>query len=272
MSNQLDKCRRFAALHQSPSPWIIPNPWDVGSAKLLEGLGFKALATTSSGFAYTLGRADGEVNLDEKLQHCAALVAATEIPINADFENGFADEPEAVATNITRLIETGIAGCSIEDYSRDSKTLYDHSLAVERVQAAAEIIRNLKIPVLLTARAENLLRGVNDLDDTIARLQAFSKAGADVLYAPGIKTLEDLKTVTSAVDRPFNVLASLMPKATVEEFGEAGAQRISTGGALNYAAVHPIINAGREMLEAGSFSWLGQLAAGRDIRTLFGEE
>lgn len=272
MRTQIEKCEQLVVLHKAKTAWVIPNPWDVGSAMVLEGLGFKALATTSSGFAYTLGRADGEVSLEEKLQHCKQIAEATSIPINADFENGFADDPDEVAINVMRVAETGIAGCSIEDYSRDEHSLYDFSLAVERVQAAAEAIANLNLPIQLTARAENLLRGVIDIDDTIRRLQAFEAAGADVLYAPGITTLEDLSRITSAVGKPFNVLASMMPEATVDQFTAAGAVRISVGGALNNAAVSPLISAGKEMLEQGSFSWLGNLAPGKEIRSLLNRQ
>lgn len=272
MTSQLQKCERLAELHRASSAWVIPNPWDVGSAKLLQGLGFKALATTSSGFAYTLGRADGEVSLEEKLQHCRQLAAATTIPLNADFENGFADAPEAVADNIKRLAATGVAGCSIEDYGRDDHTLYEFSLAVDRVQAAAEVIKELDVPLQLTARAENLLRGVQDLDDTIKRLQAFEAAGADVLYAPGIRTLEQLRQITAEINKPFNVLASFIPGATVAQLSAAGATRISVGGALNWAAVAPVLQAGKQMLQQGSFSWLANMAAAGEVKNLLGDD
>lgn len=268
MPAQIEKCETFIKLHEAETAWVIPNPWDVGSAKLLQGLGFKALATTSSGFAYTLGRADGEVTLEEKLQHCKSIAGATNIPVNADFENGFAEDAMAVAANIKRLAETGIAGCSIEDYSRDEHVLYDFSRAVERVQAAAEAIAELNIPIQLTARAENLLRGVDDLDDTIARLKAFESAGADVLYAPGISTLQQLQRVTSELEKPFNVLASFIPTASVAEFSAAGANRISVGGSLNYAAINPVIVAGKEMLGQGSFHWLDSAVKGAELKRL----
>lgn len=265
MTTQIQKCESFARLHQSETAWIIPNPWDVGSAKLLQGHGFQALATTSSGFAYTLGRADGEVSLDEKLQHCSMLSAATDIPINADFENGYSEQLVDVVENIKRLAETGIAGFSIEDFSRKHHRLYDFSAAVERVEAAVETIAELGVPLVLTARAENLLRGVDDLDDTIKRLQAFEAAGADVLYAPGIGSLEQLRTVTASLDKPFNVLASFMPRANVAEFSECGANRISLGGALNFAAIDPVLGASAEMIEKGTFDWLGARADGRAV-------
>ena len=270
MAVQKLKCETFAQLHQQPGAFLIPNPWDIGSAKVLQSMGFKALATTSSGLAYTLGRADGEVTLEEKLTHCSALAQNTTIPINADFENGFADDPETVAVNLLKVASTGIAGCSIEDYSRDSHCLYDFSLAVERVQAAAAAVATLKIPFQLTARAENLLRGVDDLDDTIKRLQAFEAAGANVLYAPGIRSLQQLQQVTSAINAPFNVLAPFIPDASVTEFAAAGAKRISIGGALNWAAVAPLLKAGQEMIAQGTFTWTAATASGSEVKKLLG--
>ena len=268
MTDQLTKCAVFSELHKSKDAWVIPNPWDVGSAKIIEGLGFKALATTSSGFAYTLGRADGSVSLDEKLEHCRLISSATDIPLNADFENGYCDNIHVMADNVKRLVETGIAGCSIKDYSRDSKSLYEFSHAVERVAKAAEAISATGVPVLLTARAENLLRDVDDVEDTIRRLQAFSTAGADVLYAPGIKSTDVLKQITAELNKPFNVLASFMPNVTVAEFSEAGAARISVGGSLNYAAIKPLLVAGKEMLGQGKFNWLKQTANSSEVRKL----
>ncbi len=266
MPTQLEKCAALEGLHRADAPWVIPNPWDVGSAKLLQGLGFKALATTSSGFAYTLGRADGEVSLEEKLKHCRLLCAATDIPISADFEDGYSERPAGVVENIQRLAETGVAGFSIEDYSRDNHRLYEFSEAVDRVRLAAEAIANLGLPLQLTARAENLLRGAIDVEDTIKRLQAFEAVGADVLYAPAIKTHSQLRQITSAIDKPFNVLASFMPGTTVSEFGAAGATRISLGGALNFAAINPVLMAGAEILEEGTFDWLNSRADGAVVR------
>ncbi|MEZ5738341.1 MAG: isocitrate lyase/phosphoenolpyruvate mutase family protein [Burkholderiaceae bacterium] len=270
MIDQKSKCETFARLHQQADAFLIPNPWDVGSARLLQGIGFTALATTSSGLAYTLGRSDGQVTLEEKLAHCTALAAHTDVPINADFENGFADDPATVAANLRRLIATGVAGGSIEDFSRDSRTLYDFNQALERVQAAAEVVAGLDFPFQLTARAENLLRGVDDLDDTIRRLQAFEAAGAQVLYAPGIRTLEQLSTITAELKRPFNVLAPPLRGATVAQLAAAGAQRISVGGALNWLAVAPVITAGRQMLEAGRFDWTADIAPPGDVKKLIG--
>ena len=267
-SSQREKCEAFAALHAQEEAFIIPNPWDIGSAKLLQGVGFKALATTSAGLAYTLGRGDGEISLEEKLGHCEALAANTSIPINADFENGFADAPETVAKNVLRVAATGVAGCSIEDYSRDSHTLYDFNHAVERVQAAADAVAQLDVPFQLTARAENLLRGVDDIHDTINRLRAFEEAGAQVLYAPGVRSLEQLREVTSAITAPFNVLSVFFPGVSLQEFGEAGAQRISVGGGLNYAAINPVLLAAREMLEQGTFNWSAGMANGAEVQRL----
>ena len=266
--SQKDKCEQFAGLHQQAGAFLIPNPWDAGSARLLQGLGFQAIATTSAGLAHTLGRADGEVTLEEKLDHCVALANITSIPVNADFENGFADDAETVAVNVLKAAKTGIAGCSVEDFSRDSHTLYEFNLAIERVQAAAEALASLDVPFQFTARAENLLRGVDDLEDTIKRLQAFEAAGADVLYAPGLKTLDQLQQVTGEIGKPFNVLAPFFRGVTVDEFAAAGAKRISIGGALNWATVSPLLSAGKEMLEQGSFSWTADMASGKEVMQL----
>lgn len=268
MTAQQQKCEEFDRLHGEIGAFVIPNPWDVGSARMLQGLGFKALATTSAGFAMTLGRSDGEVTLDEKLNHCSELAAATSIPINADFENGFADTPEDTAKNVEKLIATGMAGGSIEDFSRDGKVIYDFNLSVEKVQAAAEVVKASGMPFQLTARAENLLRGVNDLDDTIRRLKAYEEAGASVLYAPGVATLDQLKTVTDELQKPFNVLSVFFQNTTVEQFAEAGARRVSIGSALSMACWQPLLSAGREMLEQGSFDWTQNMASGRELGQL----
>lgn len=272
MTTQADKCQRFAELHAADDIFLIPNPWDAGSARLLQGMGFPALATTSAGVAYTLGRADGEITLEEKLAHCSGLAGATSVPVSADFENGFADDPESVALNVTKVAATGVAGCSIEDYSRDSHTLYPFELAVERLQAAAEAVAALGVQFQLTARAENLLRGVNDLDDTIARLSAFEAAGADVLYAPGLQSLEQLREVTAAVSRPFNVLAPFFQGVTVDEFAAAGAKRISVGSALTWLTVNPLLQGAEEMLKHGSFSWTSQMASSKTVNELLTAE
>ena len=270
MPTQSEKCTTFKQLHHRDGAFIIPNPWDIGSAKMLEGLGFEALATTSAAFALTLGCADGDVTLEQKLAHCEQLAHATSVPINADFENGFADDPARAAANVLRVVETGIAGCSIEDFSRDSQTLYDFSESVERVQAAAEAIAPLPLDFQLTARAENLLRGVNDLDDTIKRLQAYSKAGASVLYAPGLSTLDQLNQVTNELDKPFNVLGPFFQNVTAEQFAASGAKRISLGSALNSACLSPLIEAGLEMLKDGSLNWTAGMASPKDVQDLLG--
>ena len=268
MKNQKRKCEEFSRLHNQDHAFVIPNPWDTGSARLLQGMGYKALATTSAGLAYTLGRIDGQVSLADKLAHCSALVKGTDIPISADFENGFAREPEMVAKNILTLVRTGVAGCSIEDFDPDSQSIYEFDFAVERVQAAVESVESLNMPFQLTARAENLLRGIDDLDDTIKRLKAFEAVGANVLYAPGIRSLAQLREVTDELQTPFNVLAPPIKGASVTELFDAGAKRISVGGALNWAAVNPLLKAGNEMLEQGTFDWVNGMASGTSVNKL----
>lgn len=262
---QQAKAQRFRELHER-GVFIIPNPWDAGSARMLEGLGFEALATTSAGFAQSLGRLDGQVTLTEKVEHCRAIASATGIPVSADLENGFGDDPEAVATAIRLVAEAGVVGGSIEDWS--GTDIYDHALAVERIAAAVEAARGLGFPFTLTARAENLLRGRHDFDDTLRRLQAYADAGADVVYAPGLSTLDQVRAVSEATGRPQNVLAPFFPGATAEQLAKAGARRISIGSALANAAIGVIVNAGREMLEGGRFGWLASAASQHDIARL----
>jgi 2-methylisocitrate lyase-like PEP mutase family enzyme len=261
MISHREKCAAFAALHQREGAFLIPNPYDVGSARVLQALGFPALATTSAGFAQTLGRADGQVRLEEKFAHCRALAEATEIPINVDFEDGYAATPEQVAINVKKIAGTGVAGCSIEDFDREAQQLIGFDVAVERMQAAAEAVAGLDHPFMLTARAENLLRGVGDLDEAIRRLQAFERAGADVLYAPALKTLEELQRVAAEVTRPINALGVFFRGANVAELADAGAKRISVGSALAGLSMGPVIVAGRELLERGTFDWLGGMPA-----------
>jgi len=264
-----EKVQRFRALHARPGAFVIPNPWDVGSARILASLGFEALATTSSGFASALGRVDGQVTRDEALQHCRELTAATELPVSADLERGFGDGPNAVAETIRLAGASGLAGGSIEDYTGDAaRPIYELSLAVERIQAAAEAARAFADGFVLTARAENLLRGVRDLDDTIRRLQAYERAGPDVLFAPGLSTIEEVRLVTSAVGRPVNVLASLFRSTTVADLSAAGAKRISVGGALARAAQGALIRAATELHESGTFSWMSGLASPGEIASL----
>jgi 2-methylisocitrate lyase-like PEP mutase family enzyme len=256
-----EKVDRFRALHARPGAFVIPNPWDLGSARILASLGFEALATTSSGFANALGRVDGQVTREEVLQHCRELTAATELPVSADLERGFGDEPEAVAHTIRLAGASGLAGGSIEDYTGDAaRPIYELPLVVERIQAAVEAARTIADGFVLTARAENLLHGVRDLDDTIRRLQAYERAGADVLFAPGLSTIDQVRRVTSAVGRPVNVLASLLRDTTVAELAAAGAKRISVGGALARVAQSALMRAATELRERGTFTWAVGLA------------
>ena len=269
MVTQREKAERFKVLHERAGAFVIPNPWDAGSARLLSGLGFEALATTSAGFANSLGRLDGQVRLVEVLEHCRSLCAATDLPVSADLENCYADDPAKAAANLLLAAQEGLAGGSIEDYSGDpANPIYDFGLAVERVHAAAEAVRSLDFPFTLTARAENLLHGKHDLDDTIRRLQAFEAAGADVLYAPGLATLDEVQLVTRAVNKPVNVLGPLLKGVTVAQLSDAGARRISTGGALARAALTALLRAGTEMLSHGSFAWTSDLASSADVKKL----
>jgi 2-methylisocitrate lyase-like PEP mutase family enzyme len=253
---QEEKGEAFRALHTGP-PFVIPNPWDAGSAKVLAGLGFKALATTSSGMAFTLGRADGTVTLDEIAAHVASLTEATDLPVSVDLENGYGPAPEDAARAIATAAEAGAVGGSIEDYDRDDGVLYDLESATERVAAAVAVARALDFPFTLTARAENQLRSNADLDDTIARLQAFEQAGADVLYAPGLVTAEEIRAVADAVSKPVNVLAFGRLGLSFAEIAEAGGQRVSVGGGLTWSAVNGAIEAAERIIDDGDFSGLG---------------
>ncbi len=266
MSDQSNRATRFVALHTREGGFVMPNPWDIGSARLLAGIGFEALATTSSGLANALGRADGEVSLSEQVTHCRTLSAAISLPVSADLENGFGDAPEAMAQAIRAVADAGVVGASIEDFS--GSEIYDFELAVERVAAAAEAARSMSFPFTLTARAENLLRGRDDMDDTIRRLQAFERAGADVLYAPGLKTIEQVREVASAVSKPINVLGPMVRGAYVAELADAGAKRISVGGALARLALANVARASRELHDEGSLGWVAGLAQADDIDAL----
>jgi 2-methylisocitrate lyase-like PEP mutase family enzyme len=250
-SRQEEKAVAFAALHTG-EPFVIPNPWDAGSARVLEALGFRALATTSSGFAFTLGRLDGSVTIDEVAAHVAALDAATSLPVSADLENGYGPSPEDAAHAVARAAAAGAAGGSIEDYDPDG-TIYERTRAVERVAAAVEVARALGFPFVLTARAENHIRGNPNLDDTVGRLQAYESAGADVLYAPGLRTVEEIRVVCESLVKPVNVLA--VPGLTVAEVVEAGAQRISVGGALTWVAAKALADAAASLRD-GDFGVL----------------
>ena len=250
--SQDQKAADFRALHEG-EPFIIPNPWDPGSGKVLEALGFKALATTSSGFAFTLARPDGETTLDELTDHVRALDRAVSVPVSVDLENGHGPAPEDAASAIARAAETGAVGGSIEDYDRGG-TIYDPGHAAERIAAASEAAKSLSFPFTLTARAENHIRGNPDLDDTIARLQAYERAGADVLYAPGLRNADEIRAVCEAVSKPVNVLAHR--GLSMSEIVEAGGRRISVGGALTWVAVGAMASAAERMRDAGDFSVL----------------
>jgi 2-methylisocitrate lyase-like PEP mutase family enzyme len=255
----------FRDLHVPGRPLLMPNPWDAGSARVLASLGFQALATTSSGYAGTLGRRDGDVSRDEALAHAAAVVSAVDVPVSADLENGFADDPAGVVATVAGAIAAGLAGCSIEDFTGDMTTpIYDLALAVQRVAAAAETAHRSggDDGLVLTARAENLIRGRPDLADTIARLQAYQEAGADVLYAPGLTSLVDIGQVVRSVDRPVNVL--IRPEmATVAELAAAGVARISVGGTFSNVAFGALARAGRELLGQGTYGFMDLAAEGR---------
>jgi 2-methylisocitrate lyase-like PEP mutase family enzyme len=263
MTTQSEKAARFLELHRPGNPLLLPNPWDQGSARVLASLGFRALATTSSGFAATLGRLDGSVSRGEALAHAAAVVAATDLPVSADLENCFADDPDGVARTVALAVEAGLAGCSIEDATgRADEPIYDSGLAAERVAAAAEAAHVGPVRLVLTARAENYLHGRPDLADTIARLQAYQAAGADVLYAPGLTSLGDIRQVVSALDRPVNVLA-VGGAPPVSELAEAGVSRVSVGGAFAFAALGALVDAATELRDKGTYGYLAGSKTGR---------
>ena len=269
--DRVQQAERFRALHEGPEPLLLPNAWDAGSAKLLVSLGFKAVATTSSGFAASLGRLDGYTMDDEALANAAVIVkAAGAAPVSADLENGFADEPSKVRITLLNALGVGLSGCSIEDYTgRADDPIYDPKFAAERVEAAAAIAHRGPVRMVLTARAENFLHGRPDLDDTIARLQAYEEAGADVLYAPGLTALSDIHSVVTSVDRPVNVLA-LPNGPTVADLAEAGVRRISVGGAFAFAAYGTLVEAARELLEAGTYGYWAKAEVGRSaVREYF---
>ena len=254
MHGTADKATRFLDLHRRERPLLLANAWDVGPAKLLAWIGFDALASTSSGHAASMGRRDYAVGREAALAHAAALVGASELPVSADFENGFADDPAGVAETVRLAGEVGLAGCSIEDWSGERHSLYDFDAAVARVAAAAEAAHSGAVRLVLTARAENYLRGNPDLGDTIARLRAFQDAGADVLYAPALDAPHDLRELLAAVDAPVNVLAR--PGApTVAELGELGVSRVSVGGWFAFAAYGAAVEAGRELLQEGTYGF-----------------
>src|SRR5436190_16262923 len=269
MRTQMEKAELFRALHVRPGAFIIPNPWDAGTAKLLAAMGFEALATTSLGLANTLGSAT--VSRDAILANCRAIAEASDLPVNADLENGGADEPRAAAETIRLAAEAGAVGGSIEDATGDlRRPIYDFALAVERVHAAVEVARSLPIPFMLTARAENMIQGRLDLDDTIKRLQAFEKAGADVLYAPGLRDLAAIRAVTSSVRKPVNVVMSHGdPSLTLAQLAEAGAKRISVGGSLSRLALAAFLHGAREMADKGGFTWMRDAVSSKELKAIF---
>lgn len=262
-AQQIAAAEHFAALHVPGEPLLMPNPWDLGSARLFESLGFAALGTTSSGFAASLGRLDGQVSRDEALAHGAAMAAIVEVPVSADLEHGFGDEPEAVAETMRLAATTGLAGVSIEDFTGDhDRGMYPIDLAVARVEAAAAAAHDGEVHLVLTARADNGFHGIHDLADTITRLQRFAEVGADVLYAPALANLDEVRAIVSSVDKPVNVLASTgMP--SVAELAEAGVARISIGGAFAYAAYGTAVGAASELRFRGTFGFRDNAQEGR---------
>jgi 2-methylisocitrate lyase-like PEP mutase family enzyme len=256
-ATQAEKAQRFRALHEGPGAFVIPNPYDIGTARMLAALGFQALATTSAGFAFSIGRRDGAISREQALAHAADIVGASELPVSADLENGFGDDPATVAETVRLAAGTGLVGCSVEDASGDpARPIYDFGHALERVQAATAAARGLAFPFTLTARAENFLHGRANLDDTIRRLVAFAEAGADVLYAPGLPDLAAIRAVCAAVaPKPVNVLCGGRRTWPVAELAEAGVRRVSVGSALACAALGAFLRAAREIRERGSFGF-----------------
>jgi len=271
MPTQTDKGRTFRALHERDRAFTIPYAWDVGSARLLQSLGFEALATTSAGYAFSIGKADGAVDRETMLAHATALAVATDLPVSADLENGYADKPVEVAETIRLAAQAGLAGCSVEDVPQGrGRDPYEISLAADRVRAAAEVAHSLPFPFTLTARAENFIVGHPDLRDTIARLQAFQEAGADVLFAPGLKTKEDIRTVVQSVDRPINVIMGLQGvQLSLADLSELGVKRVSVGSALARSALGAFLRAARELKAQGTFSFAEDAVKYADLNAMF---
>jgi len=270
MPDHAEKASRFLTLHEQARPLLLANAWDIGSARLLASLGFQALASTSSGYAATIGRLDYGVSREEAVAHAAALVAATSLPVSADFENGFAEDPAGVAESVRLALEVGLAGCSIEDWSDVDGRLYDAGAAAERVAAAAEAAHAGPVRLVLTARAENYLRGNPDLGDTIARLQAYQEAGADVLYAPALERPEEIRELIASVGLPVNVLAR-RGTPSVAELTVLGVKRVSVGGAFAFAALGAAARAATELQSEGTYGFTELAAFGaKAARTAFG--
>jgi 2-methylisocitrate lyase-like PEP mutase family enzyme len=268
---QSEKASAFRALHERDGAFIIPNPWDIGTARLLAHLGFEALATTSMGYAFSVGQCDGTIGRDQMMDHVSAIAAAAELPVSADLEKGFGDAPETVAETITLAAAAGVVGCSIEDATgRPEDPIYDRALAVERIRAAAEAVRAVPFPFTLTGRAENYLHGRPDLRDTITRLQAYQEAGADVLYAPALTSKDEIAAVVSSLDRPVNVLMGLQGvQLSLAELSAIGVKRVSVGSALCRAALGAFLRAAREMREHGTFAFAEDAVSSREISAVF---
>ncbi len=269
--SQAEKARTFRTLHERGGAFIIPNPWDVGTARLLAHLGFEALATTSMGYAFSLGRLDNSLNRKETLTNASAIASATLLPVSADLENGFGDAPEVVAETISLAAQAGVVGGSIEDATgRAEQPIYEIEEAIDRVRAAVAAARYLSFPFTLTARAENYLHGRPDLKDTIKRLQAYQEAGADVLYAPGLATKEDIAAVVSSVDRPVNALMGLQGvRLSLDELSAIGVKRVSVGSTLCRTALAAFLNAAKEMREHGTFTFAAEAASPKEISAIF---
>jgi 2-methylisocitrate lyase-like PEP mutase family enzyme len=267
-----EKRQAFRKLHEAGC-FVIPNPWNLGTARYLQGLGFKALATTSAGHAHSLGFPDGGQSVDAVLAHYRELAEATDVPLNADFENGFADDPEGVAANVTRCIATGVAGLSVEDSPKDARPLYELDAAVARVKAARAAVDRAGGDVVFTARAENFIRGVPDLDDVIRRLKAYAAAGADCLYAPGIRTREQIEAVVKAVTpKPVNFLAGWAMEFKVSDIAAMGVRRISVGGSLARTAMHAFIKTATEIANDGKFDGFAGLVSNAELNKFFSED
>jgi 2-methylisocitrate lyase-like PEP mutase family enzyme len=269
--DQHDSATGFRGLHERDGAFIIPNPWDVGTARILASMGFEALATTSAGMAFALGLKDGAVSREQVLDHCRDIVDATDLPVSADLEMGFGPTPDDVAETIREAAATGLAGCSIEDYTeQDDEPIFEFDVAVARIEAAVEAKRDLSHDFVLTARCENFIRGRPDLDDTIKRLQAFETAGADVLYAPGLRDLDTIRTVCKSVTKPVNVVMGLAGATFgVAELAHAGVKRVSVGSALSRAALGSFVRAAEEMKEKGTFSFAADAIGFAEIEKYF---
>jgi 2-methylisocitrate lyase-like PEP mutase family enzyme len=274
MLTQSEKGQAFRALHGRDNAFLLPNPWDAGTARLLAHLGFKALATTSAGYAFSAGQQDNMIDRDEMMAHILAVVSATDLPVSADLGNGFGDSPECVAETIRLAAAAGVAGGSIEDATaRAYDPIYEKALAAERIRAAAEVVRSLPATFTLTGRAENYLHNLPDLKDTIARLQAYQEAGADVLYAPGLTSKNDIATLVSSVDRPVNVLMGVQGvQLSLAELSAIGVKRVSVGSALCRAALGAFLRAAREMHQYGTFTFAKDAVSFQKINDLFAVE